>query len=143
MEKIFTIGYEGKTPDEFLKVLKEAEISIVVDVRENPASRKKGFSKKTLSATLNDNGIQYRHIAELGTPKDIRVEYQNSGNIERLLEQYRTYLTENPLNINILLDAIGNNTACIMCFEKLASQCHRLVITEYLYLNHEVAINHL
>ena len=111
MEKIFTIGYEGKTPDEFLKVLKEAEISIVVDVRENPASRKKGFSKKTLSATLNDNGIQYRHIAELGTPKDIRVEYQNSGNIERLLEQYRTYLTENPLNINILLDAIGNNTA--------------------------------
>jgi len=143
MEKIFTIGYEGKTPDEFLKVLKEAEISIVVDVRENPASRKKGFSKKTLSATLNDNGIQYRHIAELGTPKDIRVEYQNSGNIERLLEQYRTYLTENPLNINILLDAIGNNTACIMCFEKLASQCHRLVITEYLYLNHGVAINHL
>jgi len=143
MEKIFTIGYEGKTPDEFLKVLKEAEISIVVDVRENPASRKKGFSKKILSATLNDNGIQYRHIAELGTPKDIRVEYQNSGNLERLLEQYRAYLTENTVHINTLLDAIGNNTACIMCFEKLASQCHRLVITEYLYLNHEVAINHL
>lgn len=143
MEKIYTIGYEGKTPDEFLKVLEKAEISIVIDVRENPASRKKGFSKKALSEILNDNGIQYRHIAELGTPKDVRIEYQNSGNIVRLLEQYRAYLAENPVHIKTLVDAIGCNTACLMCFEKLPTQCHRFVISEYLYLNHGVAINHL
>ncbi|MEN6328638.1 MAG: DUF488 domain-containing protein, partial [Syntrophomonas sp.] len=59
--KIYTIGYEGKTVDEFLRVLEKAKISIVIDVRENPNSRKKGFSKKILSETLNNNGIQYRH----------------------------------------------------------------------------------
>ena len=143
MGKIYTIGYEGKTIDEFLRVLEKTKISIVIDVRENPNSRKKGFSKKILSENLNDNGIQYRHIAELGTPKDIRVEYQTSGNIERLLDQYRIYLAENPEHINTLMDAIGNDTACLLCFEKLPTQCHRLVISEYLYLNKGMAINHL
>lgn len=141
--KIYTIGYEGKTVDEFLRVLEKAKISIVIDVRENPNSRKKGFSKKILSETLNNNGIQYRHIAELGTPKKIRIEYQNSGNIDRLLNEYRNYLAENPEHIRTLMDAIGDKSACLLCLEKLPTQCHRLVISEYLYLNQGMAINHL
>lgn len=143
VEKIYTIGYEGKTSDEFIKELEKTQISIVIDVRENPNSRKKGFSKKILAETLSEKGIQYKHIAELGTPKDIRLEYKNNGDIERLLNQYRIYLDENPEYIEKLLDAIGNNSACLLCFEKYAAKCHRFIISEYLYLNQGMAIKHL
>lgn len=143
MDRLYTIGYEGKNSSEFLKVLQNANISMVIDIRENPQSRKKGFSKKKLAEILNENGIQYIHIAELGTPKEIRVEYQNSGNIERLLDQYRNYLEENPGYIDTLLETIGDNSACLLCFEKLPTECHRFVLSEYLYFNQGMAINHL
>lgn len=126
-----------------MKVLHEANISIVIDVRENPNSRKKGFSKKALSEILRNDGILYKHIVELGTPKEIRSEYQANGNIECLLNQYRTYLTENPEHIETLLNTIADNSACLMCFEKLPTQCHRFVIAEYIYLNQGMAIKHL
>ncbi|WP_054693665.1 DUF488 domain-containing protein [Syntrophomonas palmitatica] len=143
MQKIYTIGYEGKTLEEFLKTLKNAGVTFLVDVRENPNSRKKGFSKQILSETLNNQDIKYKHFAKLGTPKDIRLEYQSSGNIDFLFEHYRNYLKQNPEYIDNLLDEIGDNCACLMCFEKLATQCHRLVITEYLFINHGAAIKHL
>jgi uncharacterized protein (DUF488 family) len=143
VEKIYTIGYEGKTTNEFLKILHEANISLVIDVRENPNSRKKGFSKKALSEILKNDGILYKHIVELGTPKEIRNEYQVNGNIECLLNQYRTYLIENPEHIETLLNTIADNSACLMCFEKLPIQCHRFVIAEYIYLNQGMAIKHL
>lgn len=143
MERIYTIGYEGKTIEELLKILKRAKISIVIDVRENAASRKKGFSKKPLSEILNNNGIRYEHMIKLGTPKEIRLEYKKTGDINYLIDQYRVYLKENPEHIEYLLKAIGKNPTCLLCFEKLPTQCHRIVIAEELYLNQGMAINHL
>jgi len=142
LDKIYTIGYEGKDFDEFLKLLQKAKISILIDVRENPNSRKKGFSKRILSEALKKEGIEYKHFAELGTPKDIRKVYQSNGNIDFLLDEYRNYLEENPKYIANLLEEIGDNDACLMCFEKLPVHCHRLVIAEYLY-QQGMAIKHL
>ena len=48
-ELIFTIGYEKSTIDEFVDRLADAEIEVLVDVRELPLSRKKGFSKNGLN----------------------------------------------------------------------------------------------
>lgn len=143
MEKIYTIGYEGKTPDEFLNVLKRADISIVIDVRENPASRKKGFSKTALSELLNQNGISYSHLIQLGNPKEFRDEYKKDGDLKRLLERYRAYLAQHPEHVETLLKTADNDPACLMCFEKLPTQCHRNIIAEYLYVNRGMAINHL
>ena len=67
--KIFTIGYEGVTMDEFLAALKGAGVEQVIDVRALPLSRRPGFSKNILAATLKDNGIGYVHLKALGTPK--------------------------------------------------------------------------
>ena len=67
--KIFTIGYEGTTMDAFLASLREAGVEQVIDVRALPLSRRPGFSKNTLAATLSDNGIGYVHLKALGTPK--------------------------------------------------------------------------
>lgn len=54
---LHTIGYEGLTIGEFLDILSIHNIDLVVDVRELPLSRKRGFSKKVLAHKLGENGI--------------------------------------------------------------------------------------
>ena len=71
MDKLFTIGYEGADLKEFLTVLKNAGTDVLLDVRELPMSRRKGFSKNALKAALAEVGIDYRHEKRLGSPKDV------------------------------------------------------------------------
>lgn len=140
--KICTIGYEGRNYEEFIELMRKEKISILIDIRENTNSRKKGFSKKALVESLRNEGIEYKHLAELGAPKHIRIAYKSSGNIEDLLNGYRNYLNDNPEYINNLLEEIGDKDACLMCFERLPINCHRLVIAEYLYQK-GVEVKHL
>jgi len=51
----------------------------VLDVRENPFSRKPGFSKRPLSQALEANGIRYVHLKELGTPHPLRDAVKAGG----------------------------------------------------------------
>src|SRR3954469_21227515 len=67
--KIFTIGYEGATMADFLAALTTAGVERVIDVRALPLSRRPGFSKSSLAASLAEAGIGYVHLKALGTPK--------------------------------------------------------------------------
>lgn len=69
---IFTIGYEQSRPPSVLAALKKAGIEIVIDTRAVAASRKPGFSKKALAASLDEPGIAYLHLQKLGTPAEGR-----------------------------------------------------------------------
>ena len=66
---IFTIGYEGSEVDRFLATLVTANVSHVIDIRDVPASRKRGFSKSALALALGNQGIGYTHLKALGDPK--------------------------------------------------------------------------
>jgi uncharacterized protein (DUF488 family) len=70
MGKLFTIGYEGATIDEFIAILFDWDIEHLIDVRDFPTSRKKGFSKNLLAESLNNYGIEYTHLKGLGDPKE-------------------------------------------------------------------------
>ena len=67
--EIFTIGYEGASPDAFATTLKDAGVAVVADVRAVALSRKRGFSKSALRESLETQGLGYRHYIALGTPK--------------------------------------------------------------------------
>lgn len=64
---VYTIGYEGKGLEGFIGELLGAEVDVLVDVRELPVSRKRGFSKSALSARVNDAGIEYLHFRSSGS----------------------------------------------------------------------------
>src|SRR5687768_7504563 len=68
----WSLGYQGHTIESFLQALDEAGIECVADVRENPVSRKAGFSKGWLARTLEAAGMRYVHLPELGAPKALR-----------------------------------------------------------------------
>ena len=67
-----TIGYEGARPDDFVGTLQLADIEMVIDIRDRAQSRRPGFSKSALRENLEQNGISYLHLKELGDPKDGR-----------------------------------------------------------------------
>ena len=64
-----TIGYEAATLPEVVGKLRAAGVEVVVDIRAVAASRRAGFSKTMLRASLEAEDIAYEHLRGLGTPK--------------------------------------------------------------------------
>ena len=67
--QLATIGYEKATLDDVIGRLQAAGVELLIDVRAVAASRRAGFSKTLLAATLQAHGIDYLHLRALGTPK--------------------------------------------------------------------------
>ena len=94
MKKLFTIGYEGAALGDFVRALKAAEINVLLDVRELPISRRKGFSKTVLGDALTKAGIVYRHEKQLGSPRTIRHRLREDGNYSRFSREFNRHLIE-------------------------------------------------
>lgn len=72
---LFTVGYEQRTVSELLGALREAGARTLIDVRELPLSRRKGFSKTKLGEAAREAGLAYEHVRLLGNPKPYRQLY--------------------------------------------------------------------
>lgn len=142
--KLHTVGYEGRSPEEFVATLVEAGVTRLVDVRELPLSRKKGFSKTALSEALDAAGIEYVHVRALGNPKPNRERYW-AGDVEGGASAYRDHLHSNSQQeLDELLSSIDERPACLMCFERDHEVCHRDVIVDSLLeLQPSLAVEHL
>jgi Protein of unknown function, DUF488 len=81
---LFTLGYEGLTIEAFIARLQTAQAKTVVDVREPPLSRKKGFSNSAFCAGLSAHGMAYLHAPALGCPKPIRNQYTGRWQLANL-----------------------------------------------------------
>ena len=130
--KLFTIGYELAKPDAVMAELKRARVKLLVDTRAVAASRKPGFSKRQLAATLDENGIAYLHLQKLGTPDDGR-QAARAGKLDTLWRIYAKHLTT-PDAIEAMDELISivksGETVCLLCFERDQACCHRSRIAE-------------
>ena len=124
MKQLFTIGYEATTMDAFLTTLDGARINILLDIREIPVSRRKGFSKKALCEALADVDIDYRHERQLGSPKKIRHKLREDGNYKTFFREFNQHLKKQTDLLLKLADELSGNVA-IMCYEQDHTQCHR------------------
>jgi uncharacterized protein (DUF488 family) len=133
--KLFTIGYEQSRPDSVLAALKQAKVQILVDTRAVAASRKPGFSKRALSAALDEAGISYLHLQKLGTPADGRAAAR-AGKMDTLWRIYDKHLkTHDAVEaMDELLAIVGSGKrVCLLCFERDPSHCHRSRIAEIVH----------
>ncbi|WP_252446038.1 DUF488 domain-containing protein [Pseudonocardia humida] len=69
---LLTVGYEGRSVDDVVAGLVAQEVSLLIDVRLTPLSRKRGLSKRGLTEHLAAAGIEYLHLRALGNPVDNR-----------------------------------------------------------------------
>jgi uncharacterized protein (DUF488 family) len=131
--RLSTIGYEGKTVDEFLAELAEGQVELVIDVRAVAASRRPGFSKTAMAAALKERGIGYLHLRALGTPKAGR-EAARKGRIAEMHAIFEIQLDtpEAELAMEQADDAARECHAALLCFEADAGGCHRAVVAERL-----------
>jgi uncharacterized protein (DUF488 family) len=126
--KLFTVGYQGTTIEAFIAHLTNKNIDCVLDVRAFPLSRKPGFSKTALAQTLSRAKIQYAHLGDLGTPKPIRDNLKSDGDYPRFFKRMNAYLAGQKDAIEAAYSYVLNNTCCLMCFERLAAECHRKIV---------------
>lgn len=131
---LFTIGYEGRTQDEYLALLRESGVTLLADVRRNPISRKKGFSKSTLAEGCAAVGVRYEHLPELGIASEKRKNLATQAAVDALFAEYeRDWLpTQGPAlaKLRAWLDA-GDRVA-LTCFERAPGDCHRHCVAEAL-----------
>ncbi len=128
--RIYSVGYEGFELTGLLERLVSAKVSLVVDVRLTPLSRKPGFSGKSLSAKLQEVGIAYRHEADLGNPSDNRDAFRR-GDAEEGRQRMRRLLSNGarPALLRVVEDARKDRVA-ILCVERSCLRCHRQVVTD-------------
>lgn len=131
-KKLFTIGYEQTPAKAVLDELQHAGVKLLVDVRAVAASRRPGFSKNQLAAGLDERGIGYLHLRDLGTPKEGRAAAK-SGDFRQLRKIYVAHLKtpqakEQLDELAALVDKAG--PVCILCYERDHQQCHRQWIAE-------------
>jgi len=132
MTNIFTIGYEGVELAAFLRSLRDAGVELVIDVRELPLSRRKGFSKTLLAAALERAGIGYVHERKLGAPKPIRHELRKTGDYEKYFRRFNAYLQTQHDTLKQLVKACSDTSVVLMCFEMNADECHRSAVAREL-----------
>jgi uncharacterized protein (DUF488 family) len=134
--QLFTTGYEGLDLQAFVRCLEDNGIQCVLDVRENPFSRKPGFSKGPLSQALEARGIHYVHLKELGTPRSLRDAVKSDGDYGKFFHEMQRYLATQPEAIDRACDYISRMTCCLVCYEKSVDTCHRKIVAESIQKRH-------
>ncbi|HUZ14261.1 MAG TPA: DUF488 domain-containing protein [Caulobacteraceae bacterium] len=131
--KLRTIGYEAATQAAVIGALQRADVELVIDVRAVASSRRAGFSKRILAASLADAGIAYVHLRELGTPKPGR-QAARAGRTGEMQAIYEAHLAEPQAQLALAeaADLAGDRAAALLCYEAEAARCHRRIIAQRL-----------
>jgi uncharacterized protein (DUF488 family) len=140
---LYTIGYEGWRLDDFIARLQQEKIALLVDVRALPLSRKRGFSKTSFAAALEQAGIRYAHRVALGTPKPIRARYKQDHDFAALQVAFEEYLTDHTHSLLALIDLVGDSRACLLCYEADPKLCHRSLVADAVHRLGGPAATHL
>jgi uncharacterized protein (DUF488 family) len=145
--KILTIGYEGRSIDRFLDDLIKNNVKVLVDVRNNPRSRKHGFSGNTIKHYAEEVNVEYLSVPELGISSQYRQELNTMDDYAKIFALYRNKVLPNSsAKLNLLKNLIiSKKRIALMCFERDYKKCHRSILSEELknYCNGEYGISHV
>lgn len=145
--RIFTIGYEGRSLDAFLNTLIANNVKALVDIRNNPVSMKYGFSGRSLKHYVEETGIKYISILELGIERRHRKNLDNQEDYINLFKMYESEILPQRNDKMALLKNLieQEKRIALMCFEKDARMCHRGIASRYLqnYCGYKYGLSHL
>ncbi|HEY0435239.1 MAG TPA: DUF488 domain-containing protein [Phenylobacterium sp.] len=129
--KLATIGYERATQAEVIGRLQAAGVEVLIDVRAVAASRRAGFSKTLLAASLNAAGIGYVHLRQLGTPKPGRIAAR-AGRVAEMHAIFNEHMTEPAAQLELARagEIAREKKTALLCYEAEAAVCHRAILAE-------------
>lgn len=129
-----TIGYEGRTLENYLNSLIRNGVTLLCDVRRNPLSRKYGFSKRSLSSACGSLDIRYEHLPELGIASECRRNLQTAADYAALFMVYKrdTLAQQSEALAKIRRWIDSGELVALTCYERSPERCHRHCIAEAL-----------
>jgi uncharacterized protein (DUF488 family) len=122
---LFTLGYEGRDLDEMIAMLCAHGVECVIDIRDLPLSRRRGFSKTPLGAALRAAGIEYVHMKSAGNP------YRREKDViprKQLLAKYERHIAKAKDVVADVAAAARGRRAALLCYEAEPAECHRSLL---------------
>ena len=133
---MWTIGHSTRAINEFIALLQDNEIKLLVDVRAWPGSKRyPQFNKEALTESLTAHGIRYEHFPELGGKRKSKPDSRNTTWRNASFRGYADYMEteEFQKGIERLLDVAAEaEPTAIMCAEAVWWRCHRALISDFL-----------
>ena len=138
MPPIYTIGHSTRTFDELIEALRAHQITLLVDIRAFPASRRlPHFNRESLETTLPAAGIDYLWMRDLGGRRNKqRDDSPNTGLRNASFRNYADYMLTPQFQAAagelISLASDGSRRVAIMCAERVWFHCHRMLVSDWL-----------
>jgi uncharacterized protein (DUF488 family) len=135
---IFTIGHSTRTFADFVSLLRQVGVDLVVDIRRFPRSRANPqFDVGALRGRLAMEGIDYRHLPALGGRRHRLAGAPPSTNLlwrEASFRNYADYADTDAFRAGVdeLLGFARDHRLALMCAEAVWWRCHRRIVADYL-----------
>ena len=158
MRTVATIGVYGFTGETFLHALRDADVRLLVDVRQRRGVRGPDYAwanSQRLQAALARAGIEYRHLKELAPTTELRhlqyAEDARTGVGKRsrselapaYIERYTGEILDKA-DLGPVVDALPDEAvSAMLCVERDPEACHRSLIATRLADEHGVGVTHL
>jgi uncharacterized protein (DUF488 family) len=143
----YTVGHSTRSVDTLVALLREANVTVVADVRTMPRSRANPqYNSDSLSRELAARHIEYEHVPELGglrarqqaVPPDVNGFWKHTS-----FHNYADYAISKGFHCGLehLRELAHGRSCAIMCAETLWWRCHRRIIADYLLAAHETVFH--
>ena len=158
MRTVATIGVYGFTIEKFIATLREADVGLILDVRQRRGVRGSEYAwanSARLQSALAEAGVAYRHHKELAPTTELRqLQYREDerrgvGKRSRaeLAPAYRERYTKEILDrvdlAPIVAELPTDAASALLCVERDPEACHRSLIAERMADEPDVAVKHL
>lgn len=148
---LYTIGYSGKTIETFIQLLKENNISLLIDVRDSGKSiYKQEFESSSLQQSLERNGINYKHVKEMGVVYEVREPYKDGYITNDAFKQWYKWNIDKWHRSEFLelieFITTSEKNSCLMCSEEFATPndkqsivCHRSILADEVFKYRDIS----
>ena len=143
--RIFAIGHSTRPADAFVDLLRSVGVTVLADVRTIPRSRANPqFEQPALARALEQAGIAYVHLPQLGGLRHARRDSPNGGWRNASFRGYADYMQTPEFEEGLCqLRALAKaGPVAIMCAEAVPWRCHRSLISDAL-LARGVVVEHV
>jgi uncharacterized protein (DUF488 family) len=133
--EVMTIGHAARPLEEFIALLRENDVTLVVDVRRFPRSRNNPqFNIDTLPDELGAAGIGYTHLEALGGRRRALPDSVNTGWRNASFRGYADSMQTQEFEDGLakLLGLVATDRVALMCAESVPWRCHRSLIADAL-----------
>jgi uncharacterized protein (DUF488 family) len=157
-QTLATIGVYGFDAGAFMRALQEADVRVLIDVRQRRGVRGSEYvwaNAARLQAALAAAGIGYVHLKELAPTTELRqLQYAEDAregvgkrSRERLAPGYiEGYTREilDPVGVEPVVDALpAEGAGALFCVERDPEACHRSLIAARVADEHGIAVTDL